>query len=115
MTGSPTYLYAGAIRLNSTITSDGIGAIFLDDVGCEGTETRLKNCTANGRRDHNCNHTEDAGVTCVAGKFMFLVFYSPHCIAMCIHGIMKSEDAVKSTMKFLLSVLQQPFNCGCNS
>ncbi len=42
----------------------GTGQILLDDVRCTGTELRLADCPATTM--HNCNHGEDAGVTCVA-------------------------------------------------
>ena len=43
----------------------GTGQILLDNVHCSGTETRLEDCTAL-TTTHNCNHGEDAGVSCVA-------------------------------------------------
>ena len=44
----------------------GAGLILLDDVGCDGTESRLANCTADPVGDHNCGHSEDAGVRCTS-------------------------------------------------
>ena len=44
----------------------GTGPIFLDDVGCRGTELRLVNCPASPIGEHNCLHAEDAGVRCMA-------------------------------------------------
>ena len=43
----------------------GTGQIFLDNVGCSGTELYLANCTNNGIGVHNCVHSEDAGITCM--------------------------------------------------
>ena len=40
----------------------GSGDIVLDNVQCLGTELYLAKCTSS--TDHNCGHTEDAGVTC---------------------------------------------------
>ena len=45
----------------------GTGPILLDDVGCVGTESRLANCSASPIGDHNCAHSEDAGVRCSPG------------------------------------------------
>ena len=50
----------------------GRGAIFLDNVNCNGTEHRLINCTNPGVGVHNCGHYEDAGVVCV-GKLAILI------------------------------------------
>ena len=38
--------------------------IHLDDVGCNGSEPSLLNCTANEVGVNNCDHSEDAGVRC---------------------------------------------------
>jgi deleted-in-malignant-brain-tumors protein 1 len=43
----------------------GTGPIYLDDVSCGGSETRLDACGANPIGQHNCQHSEDAGVRCV--------------------------------------------------
>lgn len=42
----------------------GRGSIFLDNVGCNGTELRLTNCTNRGIGVHRCSHFEDAAVVC---------------------------------------------------
>ena len=44
--------------------TNGAGQIWLDNVQCRGTETRLIDCTANPLGIHNCVHGEDAGVRC---------------------------------------------------
>ena len=45
--------------------TDGTGPIFLDNVQCLGTETRLVDCAHNPIGTHNCIHFEDVGVRCV--------------------------------------------------
>ena len=45
--------------------SHGTGSIVLDDLSCVGTEEKLSDCNHRGWEQHNCAHTEDAGVVCV--------------------------------------------------
>jgi len=42
----------------------GEGDIFLDDLNCVGNESKLLDCPRPLLGDHNCNHGEDAGVSC---------------------------------------------------
>ena len=42
----------------------GPGPILMDDVQCTGKEGTLVECPFNGFGNHNCSHSEDAGVVC---------------------------------------------------
>ena len=41
-----------------------MGTVWLDELGCDGTETVLSECEHNGWATHDCSHLEDAGVRC---------------------------------------------------
>ncbi|PIK44174.1 putative deleted in malignant brain tumors 1 protein [Apostichopus japonicus] len=42
----------------------GVGPIWLDNIACNGSENNIENCTSNQWGQHNCGHSEDAGVIC---------------------------------------------------
>jgi len=42
----------------------GSGPIWLDDVGCFGSESCLLSCSNNGIGVHNCGHSEDVAISC---------------------------------------------------
>ena len=56
----------GATALSRAAFGQGSGQIWLDNVACTGSESRLIDCSANPLGFHNCGHYEDAGVRCSA-------------------------------------------------
>ena len=42
----------------------GSGPIFLSNLSCSGNESHIMACPKHSSADHNCTHSEDAGVIC---------------------------------------------------
>ena len=61
----------------------GIGNIWMDGVYCVGNENTLAECNDHGWGQHNCDHSEDAGVICIPGNYrirykpLLLIFMLP--------------------------------------
>jgi len=58
------YLSVGSVALDGAYFGSGSGDILLDNVVCRGTESSLFECNTNPIGQHNCDHSEDAGVRC---------------------------------------------------
>jgi hypothetical protein len=65
----------GSTALSRAAFGQGTGQIWLDNVACTGSETRLIDCPANALGSHNCQHSEDAGVRCRTGIIMFRMMH----------------------------------------
>ena len=62
----------GAQSESNAIFGQGSGSIWLSDVGCNGTEGRLLDCSTGAVGGHTCSHSDDAGVTCNTSKLLVL-------------------------------------------
>ena len=65
---------AGAIARTFSFFGGGTGPIYLDNVACRGTESRLTDCPSFGLNNHNCGHKEDAGVTCPSKHIVACIY-----------------------------------------
>lgn len=51
----------------------GSGPIWIDDIKCSGSETRIEDCIHSGWGIHNCDHGEDLSINCIPRKKCSLV------------------------------------------
>jgi hypothetical protein len=59
--------FVGGHAFSSAHYGQGEGQIWLDNLHCSGSESKLSLCSHLDWGDHNCGHHEDAGVMC--GKY----------------------------------------------
>ena len=53
-----------ALKNGSEFFGSGFDPIWFDNSICSGTESSLLECISNPIGQHNCDHSEDAGVRC---------------------------------------------------
>ena len=95
----------------------GSGTIWLDDLQCSGEEESLFSCSHIGIGQHNCGHSEDAGVTCSNGK--------KHCVYKCVQNtvlvvsvescIINSCTIFMNTCMYMYNVMIISYNCDYSS
>ena len=70
--------HTGAVAYTNAYFGRGNGGIFLDNVGCSGTESTLLSCYNPGIGHHNCSHNNDAGVRCLGNGINSCMWYLEH-------------------------------------
>ena len=66
----------GGTALSSAYYGPGTGSIWLSEIDCVGTESRLFDCPCPGIGTSDCAHVEDASVQCNAGAVLHANFIS---------------------------------------
>ena len=56
--------FANATAAHHAFLPPGIGHIWMDEVRCTGSESKLQDCPSAPFGMHNCSQSDDAGVTC---------------------------------------------------
>ena len=51
---------------------EGKDTIWFDNMNCTGSELLIENCSHGEWGIQNCNHSQDAGVKCVPGTYLYL-------------------------------------------
>ena len=72
--------FAGATAYRYGRFGRGNGSIYLDNLNCYGSESRLIDCYHNGIGIHNCDHSDDASLRCQRKCF------NCHCIKTFVEG-----------------------------
>ena len=65
-------LSTGATEHSFAHFGQGSNDIFLDEVMCDGSESRLLDCPYDP--NHDCSHFEDAGVTCAESSSKSVIY-----------------------------------------
>ena len=59
-----------SVAVQGAFFGSGSGSIILDNVLCRGSESSLLECNTNPIGQHNCDHSEDAGVRCNGNVYL---------------------------------------------
>ena len=95
-------VYTGSQAFQSASFGKGTGSIWLDDVNCDGNETRLINCpTYSAIGDQNCDHYEDAGVRCKSFFFLIICNHNKLHLNLCSRvSIIQSQPQLLAIIIF---------------
>ena len=76
------YITDGIAQLNSYYGA-GSGQIWLDDVACTSSNTKLLQCHSSPIGSHSCSHSDEAGVKCEGNEICFFSLYTlfSYCIS----------------------------------
>ena len=80
-------LMPGAVAFGSAYFGVGVGTIYLDEVGCTGSENKLTECSRSSSVHCWGGHSKDAGVRCQGlGKWhkLCLLNLSSYLCSMCV-------------------------------
>ena len=66
---------------------EGVGLIWLDNINCFGSESRLENCAHNIIGTHDCSHREDVAVSCFGTRIIpseckYIMYRSSHIVGI---------------------------------
>ncbi|XP_041372561.1 deleted in malignant brain tumors 1 protein-like [Gigantopelta aegis] len=95
----------GARAVRDADFGNGSGPIYFDDLACRGNESSITGCLGKPVGDHNCKHSQDAGVICqttgvrlVNGATTYEgrveILYGDRWISVCDDGFHQKEAAV---------------------
>ena len=81
----------GAASYGSANYRAGSGPIWLDNLGCSGSEFSLLQCSHAGKGVHNCGHHEDVTVSCLIKSGSFNQYHwncllKVYCKGNCVNG-----------------------------
>ena len=57
--------------------------IYIDNVQCNGSESHLEECPSSDVGDHDCSHSEDAGVSCQGMSLVIILHFREKHMGKC--------------------------------